>query len=77
MQVIQTQATVSPEGELTIRTEAPKPVVPGRHRVIVVLEEQQQSSTSRQSLELPSLPVADWPDDLTLRREEIYGDSGR
>jgi hypothetical protein len=77
MQVIETQATVSPEGELTVQVRVPATIKPGPHRVIVVLEETANAPEPVQPLTLPRLPVTSWPADLSLRREDLYDDSGR
>lgn len=31
----------------------------------------------RQSLDFPVISVGQWPEDLSLRREDLYGDDGR
>ena len=34
-------------------------------------------SSDRQSLNFPVISVGRWPEDLSLRREDLYGDDGR
>jgi hypothetical protein len=79
MRSIEATATVTPDGTLTVRV--PPEVPPGEHRVVVVIDEAAPQSTS-QRLERPPLdfPVRDygpWPEGLSLRREDMYGDDGR
>lgn len=33
--------------------------------------------TSKESLDFPVMSVGKWPNDLSLSREDIYGDDGR
>ncbi|VAX06574.1 hypothetical protein MNBD_GAMMA26-274 [hydrothermal vent metagenome] len=33
--------------------------------------------TSKESLDFPVMSVGKWPDDLSLSREDMYGDDGR
>jgi hypothetical protein len=57
---------------------APDEVPPGEHDVIINV--QASSASADRALEDKDLPRHDlgpWPDRLTLRREEIYGDNGR
>ncbi len=75
MQTIETTATVGQDGILTARV--PPEVPPGRHRVVLVIEE----ATAQEEQTLPfDFPVDDWrpwPEGLSLRREDMYGDWGR
>jgi hypothetical protein len=73
MRTLETVATVTPDGTLTV--QVPPDVPPGEHRVVVVIEEQPQ--VGRRTLDLPVLSVGHWPEGLSLRREEMYGDWGR
>ena len=75
MRTIETRGTVSPDGQLSVRVPADIP--PGEHQVVVVIEEQ---TVARGNRPLPAFPVLDlgpWPGDLSLRREDLYGDDGR
>ncbi len=78
MQTIETTATVTPEGTLTVAV--PPTIAPGPHRVVVVIEEMITSGepvTAREAITLRPLPLAGWQADATFGREEIYGDDGR
>jgi hypothetical protein len=83
-------ATVTSEGTLTVRV--PRDISPGEHRVVLVLEQPQlneeasrtfveptepSDATERRLLDLPVIHVAEWPEGLSLRREDMYDDWGR
>ena len=36
-----------------------------------------KKTTKRESFDFPTMSVGKWPDDLSLRREDMYGDDGR
>jgi hypothetical protein len=86
MQTIQTVATISEDGTLSV--PGLLSVAPGRYQVVIVLDETDPLSAKRPVLELPvpdsagrpDLPefdVGEWPKDLSLRREDMYDDWGR
>ena len=77
MRVIEAQGTVTADGELTVRVRVPETVAPGERRVVVMIDESSSGSEQQQELDLPLLPVHSWPENLSLRREDIYGDWGR
>jgi hypothetical protein len=63
-----------------LKIELPKSVTPGPHRVVVVIEESPLAAAQRKPaapLRLTKLNLKAWPPDSTLRREDIYGDTGR
>ena len=64
----------------TLKIEMPKSVVPGPHRVVVVIEESALKTAQRKPagpLRLMKLHLEKWPADSTFRREDIYGDTER
>jgi hypothetical protein len=75
MKAIEATATVSRDGTLTV--SIPVELEPGQHRVVVVVEEAPVHQKAPAPLDLPTLKVGQWPKDLSLRREDIYGDWGR
>lgn len=75
MKTIETTGTVSPDHTLTV--SVPVDIEPGEHRVVVVVDEQPTRSLPETGLALPTLSVGSWPADLSLRRENMYDDSGR
>jgi len=63
-----------------LRIEMPKSVMPGQHRVVVVIEEIPVVTARPKPagpLRLTKLHLPAWPADSTFRRDDIYGDTGR
>jgi hypothetical protein len=75
MRSIETIATVTPDGTLT--AQVPSDIAPGEHRVVLVLEDGPAQEGERPPFDLPVVHVGRWPDNLSLRREDMYGDWGR
>ncbi len=73
MQTIQAIATVTDNGELTL--QVPLGIAPGRHQVVVVIDE--EPVQPRVLGEFPVLDIGPWPENLSLRREDMYDDDGR
>lgn len=71
MTVVLTKIRVAPDG--TISGQAPREVPPGEYQAPIRLPEPKRS---RRRLDLP-LHDAVWDDDVSLRREDIYGPDGR
>jgi len=55
----------------------PPSILPGKHRVVIVIEEEPVSGQKKGALKFPVDHYGPWPGDLSLRREEMYGDDGR
>ena len=78
MRTIETVATIAPDGTLT--AQMPSGVVPGQHRIVVVLDQesgQPAARTPKPPVELHVSPWEGWPADCTFRRKDLYGDEGR
>ena len=75
MVVLDTQGTVTADGELAVRVRLPQSIPPGEHRVVVVIEGPPAPKPG--PLNLPLLHTDSWPANLPLRREELYDDWGR
>ena len=75
MKTIESTATVASNGKVILHTLLDVP--PGEHKIVLVIDETPLKATKRRSLEIPSVSVGKWPSELSLRREEIYGDNGR
>jgi hypothetical protein len=73
MRTVKTTATITPEGLLTARV--PSDLTPGEHEVVLVISE--PPTAGARALDLPVVHLGPWPDDLSLRREDMYGDWGR
>ena len=75
MKTIQAVVNVGEDRMLTVQLPADLPT--GEHSVVVVIEEQPDRRPAFTMKEFPSHDVGPWPEGLTVRREEIYGDDGR
>ena len=76
MRTIEATATVRPDGTLVV--PVPRDVAPGRHRVVVVIGDAEETvERATEPLQIPTHDVGPWPEGLTLRREDMYGDDGR
>jgi len=75
MQTIQAIATVNDDGELTLRI--PKDIAPGRHKVVLVIDEEPVQAQDRVLADFPVIDIGPWPEGLSLRREDMYDDDGR
>jgi hypothetical protein len=74
MRTIETHAVVSDDGKLTI--QVPPDVTPGEHQVKLIIEEF-QNQNGEQPAEFLVIHVDSWPEGLSFRREDMYGDEGR
>ena len=41
------------------------------------IRQRKTEATTKESLDFPVISVGKWPDNLSLRREDMYGDDGR
>lgn len=78
LKAIDTDATVAEDGVLSVRL----PEVPaGRYRVIVIVDQPRpapvQEPQEAEAWRFPTIEDARWPEDMPLRREDMYGDNGR
>jgi hypothetical protein len=76
MKTITTTAVIGPDRVLTV--QLPPDVPPGRHEVVVVVNGVPAAPPPGPSLaNWPRHDDVAWPADLSLRREDLYGDDGR
>lgn len=80
MKTIQTIATVTKDGKITAQLSVDIPE--GEHQVVIVIDEQPLTEKALETQKRPPLkfPVDNygvWPENLSLRREDMYGDWGR
>ena len=75
MRTIATTAMITAEGTLTV--QVPSDIPPGLHRVVLWIDDQPGMPTLRQVHDFPVMHVGAWPADLSLHREDMYGDEGR
>ena len=75
MKTIDTTATVTDDNTLTVKVTPD--ISPGQHRVVLVIDERPAPTRMRPLSSFPVISVGEWPEDLSLRREDMYGDDGR
>ncbi len=80
MTVINARINVAADGSISGR--APRDVPPGDHPVAItvpepVVNERMPDDEAWDESDLPSHDMGPWPEGLSLRREDIYGDDGR
>ena len=71
MTVITTRLIVAPDGSI----QASPAVPPGEHLAQVELNETPPAPAKWEPL--PVFDLGPWPEGLSLRREDMYGDDGR
>jgi hypothetical protein len=72
---IETVVDVSPQGNATLKL--PPSIAPGQHRALITICDKPEASDQTDELDLPVYDVGPWPENLSLRREDMYGDWGR
>jgi hypothetical protein len=75
MKTIETTAIVTPEGTVTV--QVPPDIPSGEYRVLLVIDEQPIVREKHPPLKFPVDRYGPWPEDLSLRREDMYGEWGR
>jgi hypothetical protein len=80
MKTIETTVRVTADGKITL--QLPPDIQPGEHQVVLIIDEKpvpEQSTTKekRPPLNFPIHDFGPWPADLSLRREDMYGEWGR
>ena len=80
MKTIETIATVTADGKITV--QLPPDIPAGEHRIVVMIDEQplvekSQTKEKRPPLDFPVHNCGPWPENLSLRREDMYDDWGR
>ncbi len=78
MTVITTRIQVAPDRTMSGRLPADVP--PGEHVVVIQIADRparQLPALAFDAADLPTLDLGPWPEELSLRREEMYGDDGR
>lgn len=72
MVTIETIATVSNNGILAV--EVPREISPGKHKIVVIIEEQVQKLAGKIDKKFPTHDIGPWPHSLSLHREDLYND---
>ena len=76
MKTIETDIVVAADGKAVVELWLPPTVPPGKHRVLVMVDEAGQAAPTT-PVELPVHDLGPWPANLSLNREDLYGDHGR
>ena len=74
MTTMDTKARVSRNRRLSLRV--PEEVTPGEHHVVLIIDPV-PPSPQVPGADIPVISVGRWPQTLSLRREDVYGDDGR
>jgi hypothetical protein len=75
MKTIETTATIAEDGTLTIHL--PPDIPRGIRRVVLVIDDQPVVEVQPKSADFPVIDVGPWPENLSLRREDMYDKWGR
>jgi hypothetical protein len=75
MRTIKTTVTIGSDRKLIL--QLPPDITPGKYHVVLIIEEQPMSLEKHSLLDFPVDDLGEWPEDLSLRREELYDDFGR
>ena len=75
MITIETRATVTPDGKLSL--QAPVALEAGDDQVVLVIDEKSEAAKALLPLNLHILSLKGWPPNATFRRDDLYGDDGR
>lgn len=67
------EATVKIENDRRLILQLPPQIIPGLHRVTLVIETETQPEKARhQFVDFPVINVSYWPANISLRREDLY-----
>jgi hypothetical protein len=80
MKTIETDVVVGRDGMARIDLKLPGDVLPGRHRAVLVLDDRPLPIATPAVRSLADFPVHDfgpWPEGLSLRRADLYGEDER
>jgi hypothetical protein len=74
MRSVELRLKVTPEGQVLF-SNLPE-LEPGEYNAVLVVEAEAVAPLARErgALHLPLIEVGPWPEHLSLRREDLYGD---
>ena len=75
MKTIETTVTIAEDGTVTLRL--PPEIPPGKRRVVLVIDDQPIREQSASLADFPVDEYGPWPENLSLQREDMYGEWGR
>ena len=77
MVTIRANATISPDGKLTVETvQVPGDIPPGNHEVVIQIGKR-HTRKKKAPIEFLVIDAGPWPESLSLRREDMYDEWGR
>lgn len=74
MKNIELEVIVTEEGKLI--ADVPSDVPAGKHRIVMTIDEE-PAQQEREPLQFIVIDAGPWPEDFSLRREDLYDDWGR
>jgi len=77
MKTIETRALIDRDGRITLREPAPSDIRPGEPDVLAIIDEKDAAPLRSPHLDFPVDSYGSWPEGLSLRREDLYGENGR
>jgi hypothetical protein len=75
MRTIETTALVTNDGKVSL--QVPSDIPQGEYRAVLVIEDKPVKKEKRPPLDLPARDYGPWPENLSLRREDMYDEWGR
>ena len=78
MTIVTTRIRVAEDGTISGRISGQVP--PGEHEATIVVSSARAPRKARKGFNvrrLPTLDLGPWPEGISLRREDIYGNDGR
>jgi hypothetical protein len=75
MKTIETRALIDGDGRITLEAQAPSDIRPGEHDVLVIIDEKDAAPLRSPHLDFPVDSYGPWPEGLSLRREDLYGEN--
>ena len=75
MHTIEANMVVSKNGGAIL--QLPLDITPGEYRAVIVIEEKTVREEKRPPLNFPVDSYGSWPQNLSLRREDMYNEWGR
>jgi hypothetical protein len=75
MKTIEIRATVTEDHKVTL--QLPPDVEPGEHEMVVTIMSEAKPNGKPSTFDLPVHNCGMWPENLSLRREDMYDEWGR
>jgi len=70
MRTIETTVNIGADGQLVL--QLPPDISPGERRIVLVIDDAPATKPERPPLDFPVDDYGVWPENLSLRREDIY-----